>query len=321
MPDVVTTAEFVYMLVTAIIVTLLVVAYAMHCLLVVVRDTADGNDEVTWPAEPFQDWAGAALHLVVVIAAWLAPVGLLARALRKEWLPDDDALRFLLLAVPGLWLLFPVALFSSLSGSSPWFVFRPIVVWKLLRGTVYVGGLPAQRLARGRRGGPGLRRGRQRLGPPSPGRRGRRRRGVPDLRASPGSAGRANGTPAGGQAQGREDEAAEARRRRSAGSVGRAGGVRTAAGTETEDAGAVAAQGENLWPGGGEGVAASADAAAVRGGSADPGAARMEALRERDCSAASSRFPGTPIAARRGWCCRRASWPSRHVRSCWFFSI
>ena len=133
MPDVVTTAEFVYMLVTAIIVTLLVVAYAMHCLLVVVRDTADGNDEVTWPAEPFQDWAGAALHLVVVIAAWLAPVGLLARALRKEWLPDDDALRFLLLAVPGLWLLFPVALFSSLSGSSPWFVFRPIVVWKLLR--------------------------------------------------------------------------------------------------------------------------------------------------------------------------------------------
>ena len=33
----------------------------------------------------------------------------------------------------GLWLLFPVALFSTLSGSSRWFVFRPVVVWKLLR--------------------------------------------------------------------------------------------------------------------------------------------------------------------------------------------
>ena len=131
--DIATATEFVFTLVTALIVALLVVTYAMHCLLVVVRDTADGNDEVIWPAEPFQDWAGGALHLVVVIAAWLAPVGLLARALRKEWLPDQDPLRFLLLAVPGLWLLFPVALFSSLSGSSRWFVFRPVVVWKLLR--------------------------------------------------------------------------------------------------------------------------------------------------------------------------------------------
>ena len=131
--DIVTATEFVFTLVAALIVALLVVTYAMHCLLVVVRDTADGNDEVIWPAEPFQDWAGGALHLVVVIAAWLAPVGLLARALRKEWLPDQDPLHLLLLAVPGLWLLFPVALFSTLSGSSRWFVFRPVVVWKLLR--------------------------------------------------------------------------------------------------------------------------------------------------------------------------------------------
>ena len=53
--------------------------------------------------------------------------------MRKDWLPDQDALRFVILAVPGLWLLFPVALFSTLSGSSRWFVLRPIVVWKLLR--------------------------------------------------------------------------------------------------------------------------------------------------------------------------------------------
>ncbi len=133
MGDVITATEFTFTLVLALILALLVVAYAMHCVLVVARDTADGLDEVTWPAEPFQDWVGGALHLVLVVAAWLAPVGVLARALRKDWLPDEDGLRFLLLAVPGLWLLFPVALFSALSGASRWFVFRPVVLWHMLR--------------------------------------------------------------------------------------------------------------------------------------------------------------------------------------------
>jgi hypothetical protein len=124
---------FMLTLVAGAIIVLCVLTYAMHCLLVVVRDTAAGNDEVIWPAEPFQDWAGDALRLVGVILIWLAPVGVLARALRHVWLPDDPGLRFLLLAVPGLWLFFPVALLSSLSGSSRWFVFRPVVVWNLLR--------------------------------------------------------------------------------------------------------------------------------------------------------------------------------------------
>jgi hypothetical protein len=113
--------------------TVYVVTYAMHCLLVVVQDTAAGNDEVTWPAERFQDSLGGALHLVAVVLIWLAPIGILTRALRNVWLPDDPGLRFLILAVPGLWLILPVAIFSSLSASSRWFVFRPVVVWNLLR--------------------------------------------------------------------------------------------------------------------------------------------------------------------------------------------
>ncbi|HVS37348.1 MAG TPA: hypothetical protein VMS17_17435, partial [Gemmataceae bacterium] len=76
---------------------------------------------------------GGSLHLVIVIVAYLAPIGFLARALRHDWLPYEDELRFILLAVPGLWLLFPIALFSTLSGSSRWFVFRPVIVWRLLR--------------------------------------------------------------------------------------------------------------------------------------------------------------------------------------------
>lgn len=133
MGECLTATAFVFTLVATLIVSFIVVTYSMHCLLVVVRDTADGQDDVVWSSEPLHDWAGGALHLVVVIVVWLAPVGILARAMQHDWLPDNDALRFFLLAVPGLWLLFPIALFSSLSGSSRWFVFRPVVVWKLLR--------------------------------------------------------------------------------------------------------------------------------------------------------------------------------------------
>jgi hypothetical protein len=124
---------FMLSFVAEMIIGLYVLTYAMHCLLVVVRDTADGNDEVTWPSEPFQDWMLGALHLVVVVVVVLAPAGILSRTLGRQWLQDDPVLRFLILAVPALWLLFPVALFSSLSGSSRWFVFRPVVVWNLLR--------------------------------------------------------------------------------------------------------------------------------------------------------------------------------------------
>ena len=133
MGAVVPALEFMLTLAAECILVLCVLTYAMHCLLVVVRDTAAGQDEIVWPDEPFQDWALGALHLVGVVLIVLAPAGILARALRETWLPDDAALRFLLLAVPALGFLFPVALFSSLSASSRWFVFRPVVVWNMLR--------------------------------------------------------------------------------------------------------------------------------------------------------------------------------------------
>jgi len=132
MGAVVPALEFMLTLATECLLVLCVLTYAMHCLLVVVRDTAAGQDEVVWPDEPFQDWALGALHLVGVVLIVLAPAGILTRALRETWLPGDAALRFLLLAVPGLWLFLPVALFSSLSASSRWLVFRPVVVWNML---------------------------------------------------------------------------------------------------------------------------------------------------------------------------------------------
>jgi hypothetical protein len=128
---------FMLTLAAEAIIVLCVLTYAMHCLLVVVRETAGGNDEVFWPEEPFQDWIFGSFHLVGVLLIWLAPIGILARSLRHVWLSDDAALRFMLLAVPGLWLFFPVTIFSSLSASSRWFVFRPVVIWNLLRLTPF----------------------------------------------------------------------------------------------------------------------------------------------------------------------------------------
>jgi hypothetical protein len=45
-----TATFFMLALVAELIIGLYVLAYAMHCLLVVVRDTGDGNDEVIWPS-------------------------------------------------------------------------------------------------------------------------------------------------------------------------------------------------------------------------------------------------------------------------------
>jgi hypothetical protein len=108
-------------------------AYAAHCYLVVTQATAAGLDRVEWGDEPIIDWLYEALYVGFVVLLWVMPAGLLWRGLRNDFLPDDPGLRFLLLAVPGLWLLFPVGLLSSLSSSSRWIPVSPRVVARLLR--------------------------------------------------------------------------------------------------------------------------------------------------------------------------------------------
>ena len=119
------------------IIVLCVLSYAMHCLLVVVHETAAATMKCSGRQSRFRTRSAARSISSAVVLIGLAPVGILARALRDVWLPDDPSLRFLLLAVPGLWLFLPVAIFSSLSASSRWFVFRPVVVWNLLRLTPF----------------------------------------------------------------------------------------------------------------------------------------------------------------------------------------
>src|SRR6185437_2662074 len=112
---------------------LYVLAFVARCVLVVVQETGLGQDEVTWPAEPIQDWLGHAVLFVELLGLWLLPAGLIARMLRHVWLPDEGMLRILLLAGPGLWLFFPIVLLSSLSASSRWVPFRWTIFCQFLR--------------------------------------------------------------------------------------------------------------------------------------------------------------------------------------------
>lgn len=131
---------FVITLAASIMVGVCVLAYAARCVLVVVQETGMGQDEVVWPNEPYVDWLGYAVQFLELVGIWLAPSALAARMLRHVWLPDEGALRVLLLAGPGLWLFFPIGLMSSLSAESRWIPFRwTIFVCFLRLGPAAVG--------------------------------------------------------------------------------------------------------------------------------------------------------------------------------------
>jgi hypothetical protein len=126
---------FVLLFATSIVVGTAVLAFAARCFLVIVQETGLGQDEVVWPNEPIQDWLGHAVQFLELLGIWLAPAALTARLLRERWLPDDAALRVLLLAGPGLWLFFPIGLLSSLSAESRWVPFRWTIFKSFLRVT------------------------------------------------------------------------------------------------------------------------------------------------------------------------------------------
>jgi hypothetical protein len=124
---------FLVSLMGTVIIGAYVLGYAARCLLVVVQETGAGAEELSWPEEPTLDWLGQSIHVAFLPLLVLAPVGFLVRGLRDNLFPNDPGLRFLVLAVPALWLLFPVALLSSLASASRWNVLRPVIVARLAR--------------------------------------------------------------------------------------------------------------------------------------------------------------------------------------------
>jgi hypothetical protein len=126
---------FVLLLAASLMVGVCVLTFAARCMLVAVGETAQGQDAITWPKEPFQDWLGHAALFLELLGIWVAPAALTARLLRHVWLPEDGLLRMLILIGPGLWLFFPVGLLSSLSAESQWTPFRWAIVQRMLRIT------------------------------------------------------------------------------------------------------------------------------------------------------------------------------------------
>src|SRR5438128_2593341 len=106
---------YMLLLLAQVVVLIYLGAFAAHCFLVVVENTAAGNDRVRWPDEPIYDWLWKPPYLVWLVAFWLVPAYLVLRAVKPAFLRESPGLQFLAVALPALWLLFPVSLMSSLS--------------------------------------------------------------------------------------------------------------------------------------------------------------------------------------------------------------
>src|SRR5262249_54570881 len=102
-------------------------SYAARCFLLVVEETAAGNDEVLWTHEPIVDWFWKFFYVLWLIAFWLVPAWFLVIVLKMP------ALSFLVIAVGLVWLFFPVSLLSSLSANSPWVVLRPALLGRTVQ--------------------------------------------------------------------------------------------------------------------------------------------------------------------------------------------
>jgi hypothetical protein len=126
------TMMFMVATVGQIIVGLYVLGYAAHCFLVILEDTAAGNDEVVWPDVPLTDWLGKIIYLTCLAAFWFIPAWLLLDLVAPAALGWFPGVPVGVLVVGIVWLVFPVSLFSSLSASPRWVVFRLEALRRLL---------------------------------------------------------------------------------------------------------------------------------------------------------------------------------------------
>jgi hypothetical protein len=129
-----TSLLFFAALILQVLLGLAVFSYAAHSFLTIVVDTAAGTDQIRWPAEPFTDWLWKPWYLAWLVAFWMAPLGLVLALFKFT------AMQIALLGLILFWIVFPVGLLSSLSATSRWMVFRPVIVWCMLRyfGTTLV---------------------------------------------------------------------------------------------------------------------------------------------------------------------------------------
>jgi hypothetical protein len=129
----VTAAFMLLLMALAILTGVYIFIYASHRFFVIVQETAAGVDEVQYPALPLLDKLPRAAYLAGLLAICLVPAGFFLKLNPEIALGGSPLLTFFVAATIFLWLLFPVALLSALSASSPWVVFRWTVLRFLLR--------------------------------------------------------------------------------------------------------------------------------------------------------------------------------------------
>jgi hypothetical protein len=125
------TLLFLVATIAQIIVSLLVLGYASHCYLVMLSETAGGNDEVVWPDDPWIDWAWKLVYMLGLLAFWLVPAGAVLQTLVAADSLSGWTATLILLGV--FWIVFPVSVLSSMGAAHRWVVLYGKVIAGLLR--------------------------------------------------------------------------------------------------------------------------------------------------------------------------------------------
>ncbi len=108
------------------------ITFATGCAIAVLRDTANGCDEIqNWPGIGFLDWMGEPLYVVSAILVSVFP------GVALRWLPPEYGAANVIVPPLGLFLLFPFVLLSMLENGSPidpisWPVCRTL--WRSWKG-------------------------------------------------------------------------------------------------------------------------------------------------------------------------------------------
>src|SRR5437660_4140687 len=118
---------FFSVLIAEILACLLVFSFATQVFLVALIGTAAGNDEVEWPKDHFYDWFLRVWHFIWLLAVWFVPAFFVMKLFS---VPKPV---FVAGTVAMLWLVFPVTVLSSLSATSNWVIFRPVILRAMLK--------------------------------------------------------------------------------------------------------------------------------------------------------------------------------------------
>ncbi|MFL5339672.1 MAG: hypothetical protein ACJ8F7_05845, partial [Gemmataceae bacterium] len=94
--------------------------YASRYFVLIVEDTAAGNEVPVWPDEPFMDWVWQGFYVFAIVFAWLSPAFLFARLVTMNSEPYHRPLYILLVTAAAFWAMFPVSLLSSMAAESRW---------------------------------------------------------------------------------------------------------------------------------------------------------------------------------------------------------